>query len=70
MPIQLSLNASRMYSRSAHATVAVPFVESNGEEDVCRLGSPIGNEGVIGRPLKVGILEVNIGEAVNLRKTD
>src|SRR6202795_3053833 len=62
--IQLSLNASWMYSCSTHATVPVPFVEGNCEEDVCRLGPPIRNEGLIGRPLKVGILGVHIGEAV------
>jgi len=53
-----------MYSRSTHATVPVPFVEGNCKEDVCRLGPPIRNEGLIGRPLKVGVLEVHIGEAV------
>src|ERR1700675_954002 len=62
--IQLCLNASRMYSRSTHATVPVPFVEGKCEEDVCRLGPPIRNERLIGRPLKVWILEVHIGEAV------
>src|SRR4029077_1261305 len=64
MSIQLSLNASWMHSRIAHPMVPVPIVESNCEEDVCRLGPPIRNEGVVGRPLKVGILEVHIGEAV------
>jgi len=48
--------------------VAVPSVESNSEEDVCRLGPPVRNEGVIGRRLKVGILEVHIGEAVTRRR--
>ena len=64
MSIQLSLNGSWMYSGSTDATVPVPFVEGNCEEDVCRLGPPIRNERFIGRPLKVGILEVYIGEAV------
>src|ERR1700722_12222406 len=65
---QLSLNASWMYSCSTQATVPVPFVEGNCEEDVCRLGPAIRNEGLIGRPLKVWILEVHIGEAVTRRR--
>jgi hypothetical protein len=43
--MQLGLNASRMYSRSAYATVPVPFVEGNCEEDVRRLGPPIRTKG-------------------------
>lgn len=66
--IELSLNASRMYSRGAHATVPAPFVEGNCEEDVRRLGPPIRHERLIGRPLKVGVLEVHIGEAVTRRR--
>ena len=66
--IQLGLNASWMYSRCAHATVPVSFVEGNCEEDVRRLGPPVRNEGLIGRPLKVGTLEVHIGEAVTRRR--
>jgi len=46
----------------------LPFVERNSEEDVCRLRPPIRNEGLIGRPLKVGILEVHFGEAVTRRR--
>jgi len=52
--IQLRLNASRMYRRSAHATHAVPIVESNGEEDVRRLGPPIRTKGAYGVHSKLG----------------
>jgi hypothetical protein len=53
-----------MHSRGAYAAPAMTFVKSHGEEDVCRLRSAIRDEGLIGRPLKIGILEIDIGEAV------
>jgi hypothetical protein len=46
----------------------MPFVEGNCEKDVRPLGPPIRNEGLVGRSLKVGILEVDIGEAVARRR--
>jgi hypothetical protein len=48
---QLGLYASWMHSRSAHATIPVPFVESNGEENVRRLRSAVCDEGLVGRTL-------------------
>jgi hypothetical protein len=57
-----------MYGRRTHAKVPVPFVEGNGEENVHRLRPAVRNEGLIPRPLKVGIIEVHIGEAVTRRR--
>src|SRR5258707_773861 len=57
---QFSLDASGMYSRSSHATSAVALVEGNGEEDIRRLGSAIGDKGIIGGAFKVGVFKVNI----------
>src|SRR5215831_15012443 len=65
---QLGPNASRMHRRGAHATIAVPLVEGHGEEDVRRLRSAIGDERLVGRPFEVGIVEVDIGEAVTRRR--
>src|SRR5215831_15031178 len=65
---QLGPNASRMHRRSSHATVAVPLVEGHGEEDVRGLRSAIGDERLVGRPFEVGIVEVDIGEAVTRRR--
>ena len=61
---QFGLYASRMHGRCAHATLPMPLVESNGKEDVRRLRSAVGNEGLVGRSLKVGILEIDVGETV------
>lgn len=57
-----------MHRGSAHVTVPVPFVEPNSEEDICRLRSAICDEGFIGRPLKIGIFQVDIGKAVTCRR--
>src|ERR1700682_3412116 len=57
-----------MHGCSAYATRSVPLVERNRKEDVRRLRSAISNEGIIGSPFKVGILKVNVGEAVTRRR--
>ena len=54
--------------RGAHTTLTVPPVEGNSEEDIRRLRSAVGNEGLIGRPFKVGILEIDVGVAVTGRR--
>ena len=56
--------ARSLAAHGAHAAVPVPFVERHGEEDIRRLRSAIGDEGLIRRALKVGILEVDVGIAV------
>jgi hypothetical protein len=68
MAIQLRLNASWMYRRSAYAIPSMTPVESNGEEDIRSLGPAVGNERFIGRPHKVGIFKVDVGEAVPGRR--
>jgi hypothetical protein len=65
---QLRVYASRMHSRSAHATIPMPLVESNREEDVGRLRSAISNEGIIGCSLKVGIFEIYVRKAMARRR--
>src|SRR6266404_1606120 len=51
---QLRMYASWMHSRGAYVTLPVTFVEGDGKQDVCRLRSAIRDEGLIGRPLKIG----------------
>src|SRR6266849_746487 len=65
---QFGLYASWMHSRGAHPTLPVFLIERNGEEDVCRLRSAIRHKWLIGRPLKVGILNVNVRKTVTGRR--
>src|SRR5437660_818055 len=53
---KLGLYASGMHGGGAHATPAMPLVETDGKEDVCGLRPTIGDPWVVRRPLKVGIL--------------
>jgi hypothetical protein len=62
--IQLRLNASRMDGLGAYAIPPMTPVESSGEEDIRGIGPAAGNKGLIGRPHKVGIFKVDVGEAV------
>src|SRR5262249_50923492 len=64
---QFGVYHSRMHSRSAHALISVASVEGDCEEDIRCLRSAIRYPGVIRRPLKVGIVEVDIGIAVTQR---
>src|SRR4029077_10262390 len=64
MAVQLRLDASRMHGCGAYAIPSVTPVESNGEEDVRRLGPAVGDPWVVRCPLKVGIFKVDVGEAV------
>src|SRR5712664_3769725 len=68
MAVQLRLDASWMYRRGAYAIPSMTPVESNGEEDIRSLGPAVGNERFIGRPHKVGIFKVDVGEAVPGRR--
>jgi hypothetical protein len=61
---ELRMYGAWMHSCGAHPTVSMTFVKSDVEEDVCRLRSAIRDKGLIGRPLKIGILEIDIGKAV------
>jgi hypothetical protein len=68
MATQLGLYASGMHGRSAHATPTVPLIESNSEKNVRGLGASVGNERLVGRCSKVGIVEVDVGEAMPRRR--
>ena len=57
-----------MHGGSAHAAAPVTFVEGDREEDVRRFGSAIGNERIIGRALKVGIVKVDVRVAMTRRR--
>ena len=65
---QFGIDASGMHGRRAHTTLTVPPVEGNSEEDIRRLRSAVGNEGLIRRPFKVGVLEIDVGVAVPRRR--
>src|SRR5580700_608070 len=65
---QFGVDYSRVHCGSTYAAIPMAFVEGNREENVRRLGSSIGNERLVRRPLKVGILEVDIRIAVTQRR--
>src|SRR5580704_9167492 len=65
---ELGMDSSRMHGGRAHTTLVVSPVKGNSEEDIRRLRSAVGNEGLIGRPFKVWVLEIDIGEAVSGRR--
>src|SRR5260370_40547470 len=50
---KLGLYASWMYGRRADPALTMPLIESNCEEDVCGLRTPISQEGFVLRGLKV-----------------
>ena len=64
---ELSLDASGMNGGGADATAAMTLVEGNGEEDVRGLRSAVGDEGLVGRALEVGVFEVDVGITVACR---
>src|ERR1700733_5635981 len=64
MAAQLGVDASRMYGRGAYPTLPMAPVESNREEDVCCLRAAVSDERLVRRPFEVGILEIDVGEAV------
>ena len=57
-----------MHSRSANALIPVMFVECNREEDIRRFRSAIGAERLIGRMLKVGIVQVHVRVSMTGRR--
>src|SRR3984885_6176463 len=68
MAAQLGLYAPWMHSRGSYAARPMPLVERYGKKDIRSLRSAICDEGLIRRPFKAGILEINIGEAVSRRR--
>ena len=65
---EFRMDTSGVHGRRAHTTLTVPLVESNSEEDIRRLRSAVGNERLIRRPFKVGVLEIDVGVAVPRRR--
>ena len=61
---QFGVDDSGMDCGRSYSAIAVVFVEGNREENVCRFGSAIGDEGLIWSLCEVGILEVDIRIAV------
>src|SRR5262245_36325957 len=59
---------ARMHRRCTYASLTVPLVELNREQDVGRLRSAIRDERFVGRPLEVRIFQIDIGEAVTCRR--
>ena len=57
---EFCVDPHRMQGRGPYAARLVPAIELDGEKDVGRLRTSIGNHGVVGRPLKIGIVEVDV----------
>ena len=68
MANQLRPDASWMYRRSAYVIPSMTPVESNGEEDVGSLWTCHRQRGFIGRPHRVGVFKIDVGEAVPSRR--
>src|SRR6202012_2501717 len=67
MTSEFGLDPARMHCRGAYFAVPMPPIEGDREEDVCRLRAAVGDEGLVGCPLKIRILEVYVREAVTRR---
>src|SRR5580693_6645825 len=65
---KLGLYAARMHGCSANATPAVPFVERNRKKNIRCLRAAVRNERLVRRPLKTGILQINVGVTVARRR--
>lgn len=68
MAAQLGLDVPRMDRRGANATRPMPMVKSHRKQDVRGLGAARGNPRMVLCPLKVGILQIDVGEAVTGRR--
>src|ERR1700693_1683817 len=64
MPSKLGLDASRMNGGGSNPAVAMPQVERYCKKDVCRLRSTVCNPWVVRSALEVGVLKIDVGEAV------
>ena len=53
--------------RRSNASVPVPPIELHREQDVGGLGPAIGDRRVVGRALEIGIVEIDVGEAMACR---
>src|SRR6267142_2414293 len=64
MPSKLGLDASRVDGGCSNPVVAVTQVERYCKKDVCSLRSAVGNPWVVRSVLEVGVLKIDVGEAV------
>jgi hypothetical protein len=64
---QLGMDASRMYSRGTYTALPVSPVKFDGEEDVCRLRTPVSHEWLIGCSLEVRVFKINVRETMTGR---
>src|SRR4029077_20394962 len=65
MPSKLGLDASRMDSGCSNPITAMARVQRHCKKDVCRLRSTVGNPWVVRSVLEVGVLKIDVGEAVS-----
>src|SRR5271169_6608421 len=61
---KLGLDSPGMHGGGANSALLVPAVELDGEQHVGRLRAPICAELRVGGALKVRIVEIDVGEAV------
>jgi hypothetical protein len=61
---QFCLYAPRMHGCSANATSTVSLVEGDCEQNVRRLRAAVCDEGIVGRALKIWVLQVDVGITV------
>ena len=64
IPPQFRPNAPRMNSGGTYATLAMPIVKRNGEQNIGCLRSTIGYKRLVRRALKIRILKINIRVAM------
>src|SRR5882762_523523 len=64
MSSKLGLDASRMDGGGSNPATAMARVEPNRKKDVGCLRSAVGNPWVVRRALEVGVLKIDVGEAV------
>src|ERR1700688_2336613 len=62
------MNASRVDGCRTDAAPAMPLVEGNREENVGCLGPAVSDERIVSRPLEIGVVEIQIGEAMSGRR--
>lgn len=64
MTSQLRVNSARMNGGCPHATHAMSLIESNGKENIRRLGASVRDERIVGHTLETGVVEIHVRETV------
>src|SRR6266481_8443123 len=64
MPTQFGFYASRMNDGGSNPAAAMARVERNRKKDVGCLRAAVGNPWVVRSALEVGVLKIDVGEAV------